>query len=380
MLNFLLIMLIPTIIAIGFLHWAKDEQGVTIWEALAQIVVVGLIAGIGLGIAYYQGTTDKEIWNGMVVNRRAHVPVPCEHSYSCYCHQVCTGSGKDRSCTTECDTCYEHNCYGGSGGTCRGNDFSWYVDASTGETTEINRIDRQGNNMPPRWGSSFLGEPYSSEHRYTNYIKANPESVLIGSKGDIEHWKSLIPKYPDSVYDYYKHISVLNMGIATVDTNTWNWLLREINKKLGPTKQVNILVILVPTNDSSYTLALKDAWLGGKKNDVDVIIGSKDGHTIDFVDVMSWSTNKSMAVDLRNHINDIGTLDNRKDSTYAIYTIVNKEFVRMHMKDMKWLMRSFQPSHATMTWLFIIAILAEGLMVGGFLYYNKNKCKGYRGY
>ena len=42
MLNFLLIMLIPTIIAIGFLHWAKDEQGVTIWEALAQIVVTGL--------------------------------------------------------------------------------------------------------------------------------------------------------------------------------------------------------------------------------------------------------------------------------------------------------------------------------------------------
>lgn len=352
MLDFLLLMLIPCGIAIAVLLMFKGK--VTFLEFFGQIAMVAVFLAAGIGIAYYGRTTDTEVWNGQVTQRETH-HVSCSHSYECNCYYTsetsCSGSGKTRSCSTSqvkhCSTCYEHSF-----------DVDWTVHASTGETIDIDRIDRQGLQMPPRYAAVYPGEPYSSQHSFENYIKANPDSVLIGTKGDTKRWASLIPQYPDKIYDYYKHDPVINMGVK-VDTGTWDWLIREVNKQLGPTKQVNVILILVPTNDRSYMFALKDAWIGGKKNDVDIVIGSADGHTIDFAEVMSWSTNKAMAVDLKNRIQDIGTLDKRDDIQKVILTTVQAEFVRMHMKDMKWLMRSFQPSGTVMIWLFILAVLIE---------------------
>ncbi len=351
MLNFLLLMLFPTMTAIIVLLVFKKK--VTILEFFLQIGVVAVFLVIGMSITYWQGTTDTEIWNGQIVEKQAKVPVPCSHSYQCHCRIVTTtsGSGKNRSTFSheKCDTCYEHP-----------NDYNWDLVASTGETVSISRIDRQGVDMPPRWAAAYIGEPFSSVHSFTNYILVNPDSVLLGTKGDIKLFGKLVPPYPDKIYDYYKHDPVINMGVPGVDTGEWNWLIREVNKRLGPSKQVNVIVILVPTSDRNYMYALKDKWLGGKKNDVDIVIGSKDGHNIDFADVMSWSTNKAMAVDLKNRIQDIGTLDKRDDIQKVIFTTVQSEFVRMHMKDMKWLIRSFQPSTTCMIWLFIFAMLIEG--------------------
>jgi hypothetical protein len=349
MLDFVLLMLFPLLIAAGVLFGFKGK--VTLGEFFAQIGAVALMIMLGLGIAYWSGTTDVEVWNGQVTERENH-HTSCEHSYECNCYYTneCTGTGNSRSCSMvrHCSTCYEH-----------AYDVDWTVHSSTGESVNISRVDRQGLDMPPRWAAAFAGEPYSSSHAYENYIMANPDSVLLGTKGDVKLFGPLIPKYPANIYDYYKHDPVINMGVPGLDVGTWDWLIREVNKQLGPTKQVNVIVILVPTSDRAYMLALKDAWVGGKKNDVDVVIGSKSGHEIDFAEVMSWSTNKAMAVDLKNRIQDIGTLDRRDDIQHAILHTVNNEFVRMHMKNMRWLMRSFQPSTTVMVWLFIIAILLE---------------------
>jgi hypothetical protein len=354
MLNFLLLMLIPTLIAVGALFYFKGR--VTLPEFFGQLAVTALVILAGFGIAYWGSTTDTEVWNGQVTNKESH-HVSCEHSYDCNCYYTsettCTGTGKNRTCTTtdvkHCSTCYEHSF-----------DVSWAVHASTGETTDISRIDRQGLQMPSRWGAAFVGEPYASKHNFENYIRANPDSVLLGSKGDMKRWGNLIPKYPDGIYDYYYNNPVLNMGVPNVQLDAWNWLVRDINKVLGPKKQVHIIVILVPTNDRSYTLALKDAWLGGKKNDVDVVIGSADGNQIGFVDAMSWSTNKSMTVDLRNRVQDAGSLVSKDQIVRAIGLTVDQEFVRMRMRDMKWLMRSFQPSGTVMLILFFLTVLVSG--------------------
>src|SRR5271166_1902059 len=343
MLNFLLLMLFPLIIALVTLFAFKGK--VLLWEFAAQVGVVALFVAVAIGIAYESRTTDTEVWNGQVTQKKRN-EVSCRHSYSCNCHEVCSGSGSNRSCSEHCDTCYEHRY-----------DVDWDVYASTGESTSIDTIDRQGLDMPPRWGKAYLGEPWESEHNFTNYILANPESVLLGTKGDMVRFGKLIPKYPDNIYDYYYNNPVINMGVPNVQLDTWNWLIRDINKTLGPKKQVHIIVILVPTNDRSYMLALKDAWVGGKKNDVDVVIGSSDGNKIDFADVMSWSTNKAMAVDLRDQLQAVGDLQKKDDLVNAINDVITAEFVRMHMKDMKFLMRSFQPSGTSMIVIFILATL-----------------------
>lgn len=213
--------------------------------------------------------------------------------------------------------------------------------------------------MPPRWGAAFVGEPWSSSHSYKNYILANPDSVLTGGKGDVEKWKKLIPDYPQ-VYDYYRSNHFINMGVPNIDNGVWNWLTNEANKTLGPKKQVNVIVLTIPTADSSYVSALKTAWVGGKKNDAVIVIGSVDGHNIDFVDVVSWAVRADFRDNLRQDIRQIGSLDKRDDIMKAIYDETDKHFVRMHMKDMEYLMRSFQPSGTAMWITFILACLISG--------------------
>jgi hypothetical protein len=345
MLNFLLLMILPLLIAFSCLFLFKKK---VTWQEFAGIIgIPAVFVLIGLCCAYWARTTDIEVWNGSVTNKQRN-EVSCRHSYPCNCHEDCSGSGKDQSCTTVCDTCYEHSY-----------DVDWDIYASTGESLSIDTVDRQGLVMPPRWGHAYIGEPYASSHSYTNYILANPESVLLGSKGDMEKYKALIPEYPSKIYDYYRQDPFINMGVPNVQPLLWTWLVRDMNAKIGPMKQVNVVVILVKTDNRDYMLALKDAWVGGKKNDVVVVIGSLDGHKIEFADVMSWTPASSFKVNLKNRIQDIGTLDERDMIVGGIKELTLKDFQRMHMKEYQYLMRSFQPSSAAMWWIFILSALSS---------------------
>ena len=342
MINFLLLLLVP--LFIGTLVMFVYNGKVTRLEFLTQIGIVAAFIAICMALSYCDRTADVEIWNSQVVSRTRD-KVSCEHSYPCNCRPVSCG----KNCTSiQCDTCYEHPY-----------DVDWNVHSSTNEVATIDRIDSQGLRMPPRWGAVFLGEPFSSKHQYTNYILANPDTVLLGTRGDDKKFAKWIPKYNSTIYDYYKHDPVVNMGVPNVDIGTWNWLFREVNKQLGPLKQVNINVILVPTDDRSYVLALKDAWVGGKKNDATIVIGSLDGHEIKWADILSWSPSGQYKTDIKDGIEDIGTLDRRDDIQQLVLKVTKNEFVRMHMKDLKYLVRSFQPSLTAMWIIFVLATLLE---------------------
>lgn len=345
MINFLLLMILPVLISIVYLVYRHSQYNADYIELLKdvglQLAAVALATGIGLGIAYWQGTADREIWNGEITNKQK-LRVNCEHSYPCNPHPCnCDKNG----CSTCYDTCYEHNY-----------DIDWRVYSSTNEQVNIDRIDRQGLQMPPRWGAAFIGEPFSSQHTFTNYIKANPKSVLLGQKGDLKKWGSWIPEYPE-VFDYYQVNHFLNEGVPRVNEATWNYLLSNANRSLGPTKQVNLIVVAVPTDDPTYTYAFKDKWLGGKKNDAIILIGSKDGHEINWVDVVSWTPNKEYNIYVRDRILEEKYLDHQD----AIVKIISEEttarFQRLHMKQMEWLMRGFQPSNTAMVSIFILGIL-----------------------
>ena len=348
MLNFLILMVLPIVVAIGSILYFKEK--VTLPEFGAQLGIPAVCMLLGLAIAYAQSTTDIEVWNGRITQKTSE-RVSCRHSYPCNCREVCSGTGKDRSCSTVCDTCYEHSF-----------DIDWDVHASTGEVLTIDTVDRQGLTMPPRWGAAYIGEPFSSSHYYTNYILANPDSVLLGGKGDQEKFKALLPRYPSDISDYYRVQHVVNMGvpIPTETLSQWEWLLDEVNGDFGVQKQVNVTLLFVPTADPSYMLALKDHWIGGKKNDAVVVIGSLDGHRIAFADVLSWSPVAAFKVVLKDDILRIGSLDKRDDIVMAIKAAVGSKFERLHMKDYQYLVRSFQPSAGAMLFLFIFGIALSG--------------------
>jgi hypothetical protein len=341
--HFLLLMLIPFLISTVVLVYFKGKD--TVVDFLIQIGAVALVMGIGLGLCYWGRTTDTEILNGQVTGKQ-RVEVSCSHSYECNCYYTSDSKG---NMTKHCSTCYEHPY-----------DVDWQVTSNVG-TVDIDRLSSQGLEMPPRWGAAYVGEPFSTEHSYTNYILANPDSVLLGQKGDLQTFGPIVPKYP-RVYDYYKvhHVINENVPFAPGVVEQWDWLLNQADKTLGPTKQVNVILVFARTTDPAYVYAFKDAWIGGKKNDAVVLIGSSDGHTIAWDDIVSWGTNKTFDIQLRDSIREIGTLDKRDDIIKAINDTTASQFERLHMKTMKYLTSNFQPSSTQMFVLLIIGIILSG--------------------
>jgi hypothetical protein len=165
------------------------------------------LIGIMTAIMMSSNTRDVEVWNGQVTGKYSE-KVSCSHSYSCNCYRSCSGSGKNRSCSTICQTCYEHSY-----------DVSWRVESNIGTYT-ISRIDRRGLSKPPRWDRVKIGEPVSDTHTYTNYIKGSPDS-LFHKKKLLKKYQKDLPKYQSKVYDYYRLNRLVNLGV-NVDNNLFN--------------------------------------------------------------------------------------------------------------------------------------------------------------
>src|SRR5690349_2291120 len=97
---FLIVLAIPALIAAAAFVFLKGIN----WKEFACIVGACLVvAASSAGIVSCSSKHDTEILNGRVTSKTRQ-EVSCRHSYQCHCHQVCSGSGKRRSCSEECDT------------------------------------------------------------------------------------------------------------------------------------------------------------------------------------------------------------------------------------------------------------------------------------
>lgn len=346
---FFILFLIPAIIAIGAFLLFKKE--ITLKEFMLHIAVQGVIAGLSAYTIYNMNTLDTEILNGQVTHKEKN-KVSCSHSYSCNCRQECSGSGKDRSCSTVCDTCYEHSY-----------DIDWDVHSNIGGTS-INRVDRQGLNAPPRWTAVKIGEPFSKSSYYQNYIKASPDT-LFRHQGLIEKYKAKLPTYPSEIYDYYKIDRTVVVGGSVSDRPQWDKDLSELNK-IGVQKEVNMLVVLVFNESPEYFYALEQSWIGGKKNDAVLVIGLNSQQEIQWVNTMAWSKKELFKISLRNRILETKILDRQKTmDIFKDETLKNYE--RRSMKDFEYLKASITPSTSQWAWTMVIGIIVSILM-SWFLY------------
>lgn len=317
------------------------------WKEMAiQIAVTILVVVAIWGISMSGKTTDTELWNGSVL-KKYRDRVSCSHSYSCNCRSVTSGSGKNATTTIVCDTCYEHDC-----------DYDWVVQSDYGDNVCIDRVDRRGTSEPPRFTKVKIGEPFSSTHYFTNYIKAVPDS-LFNDSGYDPHLNDLIPPYP-RVRDYYRVNRAIRVATKNPeDINKWNAGICEIASRLGPKLQVNPLVIFVGTADQSYIHAIEKKWIGGKKNDVTIIFGIKNYPKIDWVAVMSWD-NEELKIDLRNRLTSAEFDGNYRE--FAIQTIddsLSKHFKRMKMSSYEYLKDEIEPTMAMKIFALIVGIVVS---------------------
>jgi len=287
---------------------------ITAAEVIFGVVLITSSAAALYTYGVYSQSLDKELWNGQVTSKSREV-VACAHSYDC----ACDSEGS-------CSTCYEHSY-----------DVDWVLDTTAGRIY-INRIDSQGLGTPSNWARAYVSEPVSIVKNYTNYIQAAPSSLFYVERADDDRFGHLIPEYPLDIRNEYSYNHVRAIGLEVEQLKKWNTMLAEALKVLGPSKEVNVIVLIVNTDVPEYLHALEKAWLKGNKNDVVVILGSRRYPDIDWVGIMSWSPSELFKVQLRDEIKSIGII-----AADAIVPVIQqhvaKSFQRLHMQDFSLLKR-----------------------------------------
>lgn len=284
------------------------------FETIHKILISVLVSTFVLSFLSFGHVAMKDSQGGdtMVLNgyvtKKERERVGCSHSYSCNCRVVMQG----KVSTTQCDTCYEHSF-----------DVDWVVRSNIGGV-RIDRVDRQGLTEPKRYTEAYVGEPFSLEESYFNYIKASPLTVF----SDFNAYKDKqVPAHP-KVYDYYrvKHVvdwaSEYKSGIENI-----NKLLTEKLKRSSSKAKANVLVIFHKEGDT-FTEVVKNKNLGGRINDLTVLIDAEKDGTINNVGVFSWSKSDMVNVKLRDDILDLGVLN--KENEEKLVDILDNTLVKYY--------------------------------------------------
>jgi hypothetical protein len=213
-----------------------------------------------------------------------------------------------------------------------------------------------------------VGDPVAAARAYTNYIKAVPESLFHAKISLSKQYADKIPPYPSQIYDYYNINRVLSVGVPVPDLPAWNTGVSQIMRKLGPQRHANVVIVFVNDANSSYVHALEGAWLGGKKNDVVVVVGTTSYPTIEWVRIMSWTDKEIFKVQLRDELQALGTVDRS-----AFLGIIEKHtmatFVRKSMKDFEYLKEEIEPP----LWVVVLAgVLGLLAALGSTYFFYRN--------
>jgi len=326
---------------------------ITWTEMGLNIVIISVLTVATFQLGKYGATQDVEIWNGVVTNKKVD-DGSYVRTYQCNCRsQSC---GKDCT-TTVCDTCYEDR-------YTRSYDGFTTVGNFTFDSIDTTSRSRRNSFPPPlTYKRCVVGEPASREHGYTNYVQAVPQS-LFSDTTSVEKYVGKIPNYP-RVFNFYHINRVLNVG-SSVPGNTQTALNDQLNQaliSLGKSKQANIVVIFTNIADPSYRYAVEKAWLGGEKNDIVLFIGTQDGKTVQWADVMTWalnSGNELFHVKMRDGLKQL-PIDATQLSTFIASTIA-KEFDRPEMADYQYLESEVQPAGWVMGLAIFFSIVGSMLL------------------
>jgi hypothetical protein len=336
---------IGILVTLAMKHFNNKEFS---WREFGIVVTINsVLILIVAALGYHANTLDYQLLNGEVTSK-AREEVSCSHSYECHCRPVSCGKNCSK---TKCDICYEHS-----------HDYDYIAKTTVGDII-INRIDAQGVNTPPRFNRIKEHEPASVSASFTNYIKAAPDSLFNLSM--LIDSSIVVPEYPE-VYDYYRVNRVLvTPDISFSGASQLNDLINDSLRTIGKIKEVNIIVI-VTGKDRDFADAVKNKWLGGKKNDVVIMIGL-DQDKIKWANSFSFSKSDIVNVKLSHDIRDLEVLDVTKLHRIIIDD-VTQYYERMDMEEFSYLMDTIDPP----TWAIVIAaIFSIGFSIGLSLFMSR---------
>ena len=187
----------------------------------------------------------------------------------------------------------------------------------------------------------------SIEHDYVNYLKG-AETLHKRSGGNTIGFEKLLLDYPRTYKSVYGNINLDRVLVTNGLSVPTKWKV-EVDKSLdlvltdlGAKKEVNVLIYLVNTKDQSFTYALEESWINGKKNDVIVLIGTTNFPDVDWVSILAWTEIEEFKIVLRDSIIDLDDLNNSKifvDTIVSQISLPGEKggFVRMSMDKLQYL-------------------------------------------
>jgi hypothetical protein len=106
-----------------------------------------------------------------------------------------------------------------------------------------------------------------------------------------------------------------------------------------------------------YAEALSEQWVGGKKNDVVVVIGAPAYPALRWVQVVSWTRAEELKIAIRDGIMDQKTFDGAA-ALAVIEREVKAKYKRREMRDFEYLLDSIEPPTWVLVMIFILGIAA----------------------
>lgn len=344
----LLLLLFPFLVIVGSKIW--NAKNFSWLEAGAQALLSVLLIVGGYQAGKHLEMTSVEFWTGSVQSK-SHDDGHYVTSYSCNCHQSCSGSGSNRSCTQTCDTCYEDHYT-----------RNWFLNTTIGNIITSNvdttsRFRRDAFGSDKHWNDAYKGEACSKPNTYINYVAA-ADSSLHHREGTMEKWAKagLLPDYPQ-IHGIYHLNRAHDLGVGIKNIGAWRTGLDNIMANLGSLKQINLFVYFVPSTDPSYKHALEAHWKGANKNDTIVLLGMEDDRkTVAWTDVITWAKSDLYRQTIIDGIMKAGPI--QEDShTADILGIINnatlKHYERRPMAEFEHLAKEISPP----TWIMVILII-----------------------
>lgn len=365
-----LFLFIPVVIALIAKFAFKLD--ITWKEFGAQIAAGVLSVAVVWGLGAESATWDREVWNGSVTRtemRQFSCPTntmnPCRNGYTCNCRRVYAGSdseGRPRY-RTECDTCYRYPW-----------ERDWLVHTNVHSVPfDIDRIDAQGRGEPPRWTAITPGEPVSTTAPYQNWVMAANHSLFNESPEADSIYADLLVDYPIDIVDYYRLDRVVTPNVELANERLWNRELSNSLSRLGPSRQMNIVLVISEGTERSYASAMRRHWRGFKKNDAIIFVGLDAAGNVTWSEVMSWSRNELFNIETRaffeqNIGQPFASLDPRQ--IMAQVEELSLLFERRPMHEFEYLRGDIPPP----TWLIIVAmILSIGGGIGLSIFFHRNE-------
>lgn len=339
MLALLGLLVIPLLVGGGMFLFFKSTitwKEFLLMEVAAILVLVG-----GFFLARWGALQDVEHWNGRITKKN-HGTMHC-----CHCHEECD------TCTDSDGRSYSCNCRE----VCQHlYDYYWSLSVSTGDTLMIEDCEAWASSVPRAWTNARVGEPASVSHTYTNYLLADPQSLM--HEGAHEEYLNQVPGFP-RIHGFYKVNKVVQHGVKV--PSGWETGLRELNADLGANKQIDVTLVVTKVASPAFAEAVEVKWMYGPKNALIIVAGAPDGKKFEWVRAVSLSRVERLKIELRDKLAG-WELAKADEGVALIRKLIGAHFERTPMAEWEYLASSAKPATWMIVLLYIVAFIGTGIL------------------